>query len=96
MKIKTLTSFIVLLAYTVLFVDAADAAAPDQKGFDIAARSDRTDVGFGASEVDLKMVLRNAAGQEASRSLRISTLQVTSNGAVPTVARVTTASLRSP
>ncbi len=75
MKIKTFTSFIVLLAYTVLFVDAADAAAPDQKGFDIAARSDRTDVGFGASEVNLKMVLRNAAGQEASRSLRISTLE---------------------
>ena len=51
------------------------AAVSEDKAFEIAARSDRTDLGFGESEVDLKMVLRNAAGQEATRSLRISTLE---------------------
>lgn len=47
-----------------------------EKGFAIAARSDRTDRGFGDSAVELKMVLRNAAGAESSRSLSISTLEV--------------------
>lgn len=60
--------------------DGADAAArgttpESQKGYDVAARSDRTDKGFGDSKVDAKMVLRNAAGQETSRQLSFSTLE---------------------
>jgi len=50
-------------------------AEDDMRGFEIAARSDRTDLGFGDSEVELQMLLRNAAGQESSRSLRIATLE---------------------
>jgi outer membrane lipoprotein-sorting protein len=50
-------------------------AADDTSGYEIAARSDRTDLGFGDSEVELQMVLRNAAGQESTRSLRIATLE---------------------
>jgi len=50
-------------------------AEADSRGFEVAARSDRTDLGFGDSTVDLKMVLRNAAGQESTRSLRIATLE---------------------
>ncbi len=75
MKLKTIISVTLLLAFTLLLADMADATTPDEKGFEIAARSDRTDVGFGESEVELQMVLRNAAGQEATRSLRISTLE---------------------
>ncbi|MEH6534629.1 MAG: hypothetical protein V7735_25310, partial [Photobacterium frigidiphilum] len=47
-------------------------AAPEEKtpeevkGFEIAARSDRSDRGFGDSEAEMTMVLRNAAGQESS------------------------------
>ena len=48
----------------------------EKKGFSIAARSDRSDRGFNDSVVDLKMVLRNAANQETTRTLRISTLEV--------------------
>ena len=47
----------------------------DPKAFDIAARSDRSDAGFGDSVVEMKMVLRNAAGQESERTLRLSTLE---------------------
>lgn len=47
----------------------------NNKGFTIAARSDRSDLGFGDSKVQLKMVLRNAAGAETSRSLFIQTLE---------------------
>jgi len=46
-----------------------------QKGYEIAARSDRSDAGFGDSKVDAKMVLRNAAGQVSERSLSFSTLE---------------------
>lgn len=46
-----------------------------QKGFDIAARADRTDNGFEDSRVDVTMVLRNAAGQETQRSMSFSTLE---------------------
>ena len=48
----------------------------ERAGFEIAARSDRTDRGFINSEVDLEMVLRNAAGKESRRTLRISTLEI--------------------
>jgi len=75
MKLKTITSTTLLLVFAVLLADSVDAATPDEKGFEIAARSDRTDNGFAESEVELQMVLRNAAGQEATRSLRISTLE---------------------
>ena len=47
-----------------------------KKGFEVAARSDRSDRGFGDSAVDLKMVLRNAAGKESTRDLSIRTLEV--------------------
>jgi len=65
------------LVVAVLLMTAVYAAqaADDTQGFDIAARSDRTDLGFGDSEVELQMVLRNAAGQESTRALRIATLE---------------------
>ncbi len=47
-----------------------------QKGYDISARSDRSDRGFLDSEVDVTMILRNAAGQETSRSMTFTTLEV--------------------
>jgi outer membrane lipoprotein-sorting protein len=64
-----------LVAAVFLGFASAVFAADNNVGFQIAARSDRTDVGFGDSEVELQMVLRNAAGQESSRSLRITTLE---------------------
>lgn len=45
------------------------------KGYEISARSDRTDAGFGDSKVDAVMILRNAAGQTTERSLSFSTLE---------------------
>lgn len=45
------------------------------KGFEIAARSDRSDNGFGDSTVKMNMVLRNAAGQQTVRTLSLQTLE---------------------
>ena len=49
---------------------------PEKKGYEIAARSDRTDRGFSDSVVNLKMTLRNAAGKESTRSLDIKTFEI--------------------
>ena len=55
---------------------AAQAASPEEQGFEIAARSDRSDRGFGDSRVNLKMVLRNKAGAESTRILEFATLEI--------------------
>ncbi|MHA7872203.1 MAG: outer membrane lipoprotein-sorting protein [Hyphococcus sp.] len=55
---------------------AARGDTPEsQKGYDISARSDRTDAGYGDSRVDARMVLRNKAGQETVREFSFSTLE---------------------
>ncbi len=45
------------------------------KGYEIAARGDRSDTGFGDSKVSATMVLRNSAGQTTERNLSFSTLE---------------------
>ncbi len=75
MKLKTTIGIVLLAAFVLTFASGVDAATPQDKGYEIAARSDRSDVGFGDSEVELKMILRNAAGQESTRSLKITTLE---------------------
>ena len=47
----------------------------ERQGYDIAARADASDLGFGDSQVDARMVLRNAAGQETTRELSFQTLE---------------------
>ncbi|MBL1277258.1 MAG: outer membrane lipoprotein-sorting protein [Ectothiorhodospiraceae bacterium] len=54
----------------------AFAKTDEQKGFDISARSDRSDRGFGDSQVKLKMILRNAAGSESTRTLILKILEI--------------------
>lgn len=75
MKSKNMKSFAVALAFGITFAGPVAANTLEEQGFEIAARSDRTDVGFGNSRVELQMILRNAAGQQATRSLEIATLE---------------------
>ena len=79
MKHRTSKSFTFALAFAlafgIVFAGSIGANTPEQQGFEIAARSDRTDLGFGDSRVELQMVLRNAAGQQSTRSLKIATLE---------------------
>jgi hypothetical protein len=75
------TALVVLLAATTFFsfgiADSAraDSSDPLQKGYAISEASDRTDHGFGSSEVEVTMVLRNAMGDEATRKLVLKTLE---------------------
>jgi len=75
MKFKTASALALMITLTLSLVTRVEAENAKDDGFEIAARSDRSDVGFGESEVELTMILKNAAGQESSRSLRISTLE---------------------
>lgn len=55
--------------------EARGVSEAAQKGYDLSARSDRTDLGFSDSKVDAVMTLRNAAGQETTREMSFSTLE---------------------
>ncbi len=76
--------FVSLLLYGVLAVglvniaraDSVDGLTAEDRGYAVAARSDRSDRGFADSKVELKMVLRNKAGKETTRSLRLTTLEI--------------------
>jgi len=71
-----------VVAAALLAAPAAFAASPtaEEQGFEIAARSDRSDRGFGDSTVELRMVLRNATGKEAVRTRRLTTLEMPDEG----------------
>jgi len=75
MKTLTITTLATTLALGIAFAGPVAANTAENPGFDIAARSDRTDLGFGDSRVELQMILRNAAGQQSTRSLEIATLE---------------------
>ena len=73
---KHIHTLSIALSILSIFPLAVHASAEEQKGFEIAARSDRSDRGFNDSRVELKMILRNAAGQETTRELEIATLEI--------------------
>ena len=75
MNSKTMKTLAAALGFSIAVAGQVAANTPEKQGFEIAARADRSDIGFGNSRVELQMILRNAAGQESSRSLRISTLE---------------------
>lgn len=70
-KILLFSTSLMLLSST-----AVIAQTEEQKGFETSARSDRSDRGFGDSQVKLQMILRNAAGRETTRTLVLKTLEI--------------------
>ncbi len=81
MNIKSLPKLAEYLILGALLVPMAafqvgGNATPEEKGYEIAARSDRSDRGFGDTTVELEMILRNKAGKESRRELTIRVLEV--------------------
>ena len=74
--LKAVVSPLAAMAMLAVSVSPGLTQSAEEKGFEIAARSDRSDRGFADSAVELTMILRNAAGQETERSLKISTLEI--------------------
>lgn len=59
---------------------AASAETAQDKGLRIAEAADERFSGFGDSIAGMRMILRNAAGDEAMRALRIKTLEMPEEG----------------
>ncbi|MEJ6476791.1 outer membrane lipoprotein-sorting protein [Pseudoalteromonas piscicida] len=64
------------LAIGFMVMSFAIHAAPDNLGYDIAAKADRSDRGFEVSAVDVKMRLIDKKGQETQRLLTMKTMEV--------------------
>ena len=58
----------------------AMAETPEEKGLAIAKATKERDLGWGDNQSTLKMILRNAAGQESTREIRAKTLEVDGDG----------------
>ena len=60
----------------VTFTGPVLAETAEEKGFAIAARSDRSDRGFGDNVTTLKMVLHDGQGNTSTREVRMKTLEI--------------------
>ena len=69
------TFLIISLIFLLSLSVTAFGESPEEKGFEIAARSDRSDNGYVDSKVEMTMILRNAAGDETTRSINFTTLE---------------------
>ena len=79
--VALLVAALVIAGLALPLVSLADSAEPSgNRGYEIAARSDRSDRGFGDSRVTLEMILTNAAGRESRRRLSIATLEIPDEG----------------
>lgn len=67
------------LCLTASLVNAAPQTS-EEKGLAIAIEADQRDTGWIDQFSDMKMVLRNKQGQESTRIIRISTLEVADDG----------------
>jgi len=67
-----------LLSLTMLYAGSVSADA--QRGLEIAVEADKRDQGFVDSTADMKMILRNRAGKESKRTVRVRTLEVQGDG----------------
>jgi len=75
--IRTITGLgTISLAFSMPLFAETPRTEAEQKGYDISARSDRSDRGFADSTVNLQMLLRNAAGDTSVRDLTIRTLEI--------------------
>jgi outer membrane lipoprotein-sorting protein len=69
----------ILLVLASSLGSAQDKTA-EQRGLEIAQEADQRDMGFVDSKSDLKMILRNAHGQQTDRAMRSRTLEQESDG----------------
>ena len=56
------------------------AQTPEQKGLEIAQKQKATDVGWGDSQSEMKMILRSPSGKENTRVIKLKGLEVQGDG----------------
>lgn len=73
--------FALLLGLLPLLAVAQEhTGTPEEKGLSIAIEADRRDTGWGDSTASMKMILRNAQGDESIRDIRVRNLEVQGDG----------------
>lgn len=80
MKYKWLISFISVVGLLSFVSNAAYAQTPEEKGLEIATEAESRDNGWGDSQANMVMTLRNKAGKESVRQIRIRSLEVENDG----------------
>ena len=58
----------------------AQDQTPEDKGLEIAKEADLRDLGWGDMKANMVMLLRNKRGDESTREMRLSSLEVTGDG----------------
>ncbi|MBX2809984.1 MAG: outer membrane lipoprotein-sorting protein [Cellvibrionaceae bacterium] len=71
---------LLLIAAISCFAAVAIAQTPQEQGLAIATEMKSRDVGWGDTQAGLKIILRNASGQESVREVRTKTLEVDNDG----------------
>jgi len=81
---KLIQPTLVLASISLLQLSAvgrvAHAETPEEKGLAIAVEADERDLGWGDSQSEMLMILRNKKGQETEREIRNKTLEVEGDG----------------
>ncbi|MGR9044119.1 MAG: outer membrane lipoprotein-sorting protein [Gammaproteobacteria bacterium] len=71
---------LLLLSLFVMLASPSMAMSPEQMGRDIFVTIDKRETGFGDTQADVKMILKNRNGDESIRLLKIKTLEVIGDG----------------
>lgn len=79
-KKMIMLSFLTAMVSLPLSMSIVHAQTPEEKGLSIAKESDVRDTGWGDSQAKMKMILRNKAGKESDREVRIRNLEVQGDG----------------
>ncbi|MDW7548747.1 outer membrane lipoprotein-sorting protein [Pseudoalteromonas peptidolytica] len=83
MKIKSYLSSVVIgsiFAFGAIASGTVLAASAEEKGFEISKEAKVRDSGWGDSQASMRMLLRNAQGEEDIRDIRIKSFEVKGDG----------------
>ncbi len=72
--------FLAIVLSSLLAFNIALAQTAEERGLEIAVEADKRDTGFGDQLAEMLMTLRNAAGKETIREVRVKTLEVDGDG----------------
>lgn len=79
MKTSGIKQFLLAFALAAVALTVA-AETPEEKGLAISQEADKRDNGWGDSEAEMTMVLRNKQGDESVRNVRIRNMEVPGDG----------------
>lgn len=77
---KNVLKYSLIIAFALAIAPSSDAQTAEERGLEIATEADKRDTGFKDNVVELRMTLRNSQGQESTRKLQTSNLEVDGEG----------------